>query len=366
MKHLVDMKRLPYPSAAHTGAPTELALGLASFWGSISSSHSLTSRKHSLWTPIREHIDLPFQKAMASIPPGQFHALVEGLRPSLMWRSPNQRILVIARSCMDASRYYLRDVSEDLSAADQRISALMQWDECMRIAARFAPNCQGQSAYVASLDTMRSLIAKLRHFRPQREIDAAGTVHKDFRTRVDQDSFCELCWRLSMRTVALLGGTRTISAQRKSGRFCSVHDPSNPKSQYRRDLRYRTAFRREVDALSKMDSTAFLISPIVHVGADFADMRRAAYNLVHARLRPSNSSTPGLRECVAHLLSQGVSQSEAARQLGISRQAVSQANKSLEKTVASRLRQGCAFEKRDELAAFAISQSAYRFDLETD
>jgi len=345
MKELVDMRRLPSPSAAHTGSPTELALGLAAFWDSISSSHSLTSRKHSLWTPIRKHIDLPFQKAIASIEPGQFHVLVEGLRPSLMWRSPSQRILEIARSCMDASPNYLKDVSEELSAADRRISALMQWDECMRIAARFAPNCQGQSAYVASLDTMRTLIAKLRHFRPQREIDSAGTAHKDFRTRADQDSFCELCWRPSMRAVALLDGTRKISAHRKSGRFCSVHDPSNPKSQYRRDLRFKTTFRREVDALSKMDSTAFLISPILHVGADFADMRRAAYNLVHARLRPSNSSTPGLRECVAHLLSQGASQSEVARQLGISRQAVSQANKSLKETVTSRLREGCPFEK---------------------
>ncbi len=346
MKELVDMRRLPSPSVAHTGSPAELAVGLAAFWDSISSSHSLTSRRHSLWTLIRKHIDLPFQKAMASIPPGPLHVLVEGMRPSLMWRSPSQRILVIARSCEEASCSYLKDISEGLSAADQRIAALMQWDECARIAARFAPDCQGQSAYVASLDTMRSLIAKLRHFRPQREIDAAGTAHKDFRTRADQDSFCELCWRLSMRTVALLRGTHTISAQRRSGRFCSVHDPSNPKSQYRRDLRYRTAFRKEVDALSKMDSTAFLVSPVLHVGADFADMRRAAYNLVHARLRASNSGSPGLRERVAHLLSQGTSQSEVARQLGVSRQAVSQANQSLKKTIASRLRQGCDFEKR--------------------
>lgn len=338
MKELVDMKRLPSPSAAHTGAPTELALGLAAFWDSISSSHSLTSRKHSLWTPVRKHIDMPFQKAMASIPPGQFHVLIEGLRPSLMWRSPSQRILAIARTCEGANNYYLRDLAKDLSAADQRTGTLMQWDECLRIAARFAPDSHGQVAYIASLDTIRSLIAKLKHFRPQREVDATGSVRKDSRTRADQDAFCELCWRGTMRTRALTSGAHRGSAQRKSGRFCSVHDPSNPRSKYRRDVRYREAFRREVDALSKMDSTAFLVSPFIPVGADFADLRRSAYNLVRARLRPANSVSPGLRERVAQMLSQGMSQSEAARQLGISRQAVSQAKASMKKTVNARLR----------------------------
>lgn len=338
MKELVDMKRLPSPSAAHTGSSRELALGVAAFWDSISPSHSLTSRKHSLWTPIRKHIDLPFQKAVASIAPGQFHVLVEGLRPSLMWRSPSQRVLAIARSGEGASRYYLRDLSKDLSAADQRIGALMQWDECLRIAARFAPDGQGQIAYVASLDTIRSLIAKMKHFRPQRQVDATGSVHNDSRTRADQDALCELCWRATMRTTALTSGSHRGSAQRKSGRFCSVHDPSNPASKYRRDVRYREAFRREVDALSKMDSTSFLVSPFIPRGADFTDLRRAAYNLVHARLRPANSGSPGLRERVAHMLSQGMSQSEIARQLGISRQAVSQANRSMKKTVEARLR----------------------------
>ena len=338
MKELVDMKRLPSPSAAHTGSPAELAAGLAAFWDSITSSHSLTSRRHSLWTLIRKNIDLPFMKAMASIPPGQFHVLVDGLRPSLMWRSPSQRVLATARSCEEASHYYLRNPSKDLSAADQRIGALMQWDECLRIAARFAPDGHGQIAYVASLDTIRSLIAKMKHFRPQREVDATGSVHKDSRTRADQDAFCELCWRPAMRTAALSAGVPIGSAQRKSGRFCPVHDPSNPNSKYRRDVRYKAAFKREVDALSKMDSTAYLISPVLPPGADFADMRRAAYNLVRARLRPANSSQPGLRERVAHLRSQNITQSEIARQLGISRQAVSQAIQSMRTTIATRLR----------------------------
>ncbi|HCL3480138.1 TPA: helix-turn-helix domain-containing protein [Pseudomonas aeruginosa] len=66
---------------------------------------------------------------------------------------------------------------------------------------------------------------------------------------------------------------------------------------------------------------------------DTQELRKLAYDQVHSGLHaiaPKKAAGPGLREKVWSMHQEGLSQSEMARRLGISRQAISKAKKSLE------------------------------------
>ena len=74
-------------------------------------------------------------------------------------------------------------------------------------------------------------------------------------------------------------------------------------------------------------------------GADTQELRKTAYDQVHSRLRPATTSLTaklGLREKIWILHEEGLHQAEIARRLGVSRQAVSKAWKSLRELVLKR------------------------------
>jgi hypothetical protein len=108
-----------------------------------------------------------------------------------------------------------------------------------------------------------------------------------------------------------------------SRNYCKVHDPKNPESEYRKDLKRKSAFLHEVDAFSNITKSNFKIN-LKPINKSNVEIRRAAYALVQSRLK-------GNRENVGLLLSQGVKQAEIARRLGISRQAVSKHKASIPK-----------------------------------
>ena len=105
--------------------------------------------------------------------------------------------------------------------------------------------------------------------------------------------------------------------------YCKVHDPKNPESEYRKDLKRKSAFLHEVDAFSNITKSNFKIN-LKPINQSNVEIRRAAYALVQSRFK-------GNRENVGFLLSQGVKQAEIARRLGISRQAVSKHKASIPK-----------------------------------
>jgi hypothetical protein len=108
-----------------------------------------------------------------------------------------------------------------------------------------------------------------------------------------------------------------------SRNYCKFHDPKNPESEYRKDLKRKSAFLHEVDALSNNAKSNYKIN-LKPINQSNVEIRRAAYALVQSRLK-------GNRENVGLLLSQGVKQAEIARRLGISRQAVSKHKASIPK-----------------------------------
>lgn len=329
------MKRAIRPVPPSIDCDQGVSAGLTAFWKHLSPSHTLTSRKHSVWTLIAQHLDEPFLMAFSRFDGSEMQILLAGFRPSQIWRSPSLQVLVAARSCVEARQPLLRAVSTELSRADRAVAAMDQWDECIRLAARRSFESSSQISYIATVDAIRALISKLKHLRPSRQIEADGTALSDSSTRSNQHAFCELCWRESLRTTAYRSGQNKERARRLSQRFCALHNPRDPNSKYRCDIRYKAAFMKELNALMSFDESAYLFSFKPPRSADFQEIRKTAYDLVHSRLRPLNSDQPGLRERVAQLLTSGMRQADVARELGVSRQAVSKAKKSLESILAA-------------------------------
>jgi Trp operon repressor len=119
-----------------------------------------------------------------------------------------------------------------------------------------------------------------------------------------------------------------------SNRHCDIHDPSNPKSKYRADLRYKKAFDQEILALQfpVLQKSNFPTTLKYTPGYE-GELRKAAYDLVHSKLllKLHLDETPkkSLAAQVLELKQKGLKQSEIAQLLGKSRQEISRANKKL-------------------------------------
>ncbi|WP_447588734.1 RNA polymerase sigma factor [Aquipseudomonas campi] len=187
------------------------------------------------------------------------------------------------------------------------------------------------------------LIPLLRRFRPTRTASHLGYENvRDDQTGSWDEHYCELCWRLTVRSVRLEEIRRLtlddrqrsrerIKAGRHSNRYCSLHMPGT--AQYHADLRYKAAFQRHLDTIfrGRVSDYAFNLQP--PSSPDTQELRKLAYDQVHSGLHaitPKEEKGLGLREKVWLMYREGLSQSEMARRLGISRQAISKAKKSLE------------------------------------
>ncbi|WP_425914036.1 MarR family transcriptional regulator [Pseudomonas sp. GWSMS-1] len=248
-------------------------------------------------------------------------------------------------------------------------------------------------ALLGTLESVRELFRLFRGFRPKLtkalwDLDALI----DSRTRSQGTAHCELCWRESIRSkkleeidakqrdaVRAVLGTSIVDEDGKdimwvqacmpkvdrhfplkitkipsleaaeinqlverfkierffagnlSDRYCSIHKPGSSK--YHADLRYKSAFQHQLKVLMGMARSEFAVNFSPPDAADIQEVRKAAYDQVHSGLHaiaPSRGKVMGLREKVWLMRDEGLSQSEMARRLGVSRQAISRAKKSLE------------------------------------
>lgn len=88
-----------------------------------------------------------------------------------------------------------------------------------------------------------------------------------------------------------------------------------------------------MEVLKGWANSEFALNLPLPASADVQERRKVAYEQVHSRLHaiaPKASPAMGLREKVWQMRQEGLSQSEMARRLGVSRQAISKAKKSLE------------------------------------
>ena len=174
-----------------------------------------------------------------------------------------------------------------------------------------------------------------------------------------------------MRTVGMADcDVPNIKARRLSHRFCSEHNPSDPSSRYRNDLRYKQVFQRELMALQrKAAQSLFEVRFHPPRSADSEEIRKTAYDLAHARLHPlTRLEKPSLRESVWLFHLQGLRQADIARQLGIKRQSVSRAIRNTKKLLKTRQQEqtlnpasGESWEK-SEVSLFVQSVATFHQD----
>ena len=320
------------------GCAPEVAKALTALASRLTPSHTITSRRYSIWSAIRDEVDAPFRAQVVSFTSHWDARLLARFKPSEAWRAPPAENLRLARSMDEAGTVLDLSMDESLSKAEAVLLSTDQWAECLRLAIRSSEHDQSTAAarFRATLDSIRMLMTDLRARRPSHGSTEDEGVVRDSASRSDQHTYCELCWRVSLRTAALKCGQQAARARRLSPRFCSFHDPRDPNSRYRADLRYKPSFKRELDALLKVCESSYSITFGPPPSADEQEVRKTAYDLVHSRLRALNSSMPGFREHIAELALQKLTQAEIARKLGVTRQAVSKAIKSLERVLDAR------------------------------
>lgn len=239
---------------------------------------------------------------------------------------------------------------------DWQLSNLGQWDINLRLAIHSLlalPDAARDEnvELCGAIDSVRELFRVFGHFRPKRTtaLREFGALI-DERTRSQQGIYCELCWRQTIRSKRLeelasmplneagrLRGSERIVAGNLSGRYCMVHKPGSAK--YHADLRYKKAFHHHLAVLLGSERSHYAFNFHLPDAADIQEVRKTAYDQVHSRLHaiaPAGQQAVGLREKIWVMHREGISQAEMARRLGVSRQAISKAWKSLSSLVDAR------------------------------
>lgn len=227
---------------------------------------------------------------------------------------------------------------------DWQLSNIDSWDNNFKCALRnLYDRTDDTSEMCGTLEMARELIRLLRRFRPART-----STHPDFetlqdaRTRSQGEFYCELCWRLTNRSERLRELTWSIAsheqlarerirAGRLSNRYCTMHAPGTAR--YHADHRYKAAFQHHLTVLIGSGRSDFAVNFQPPDAADMQELRKTAYDQVHSGLHAiasSSGTSMGLREKIWLMQDEGLSQAEMAKRLGISRQAISKAKKSLE------------------------------------
>lgn len=381
-----DSKQLLQAAQSYTCCSSRLIAGFEQLLADLSVSSSLTSRRYSVWSAVRRNMDDAFLESLASFKGDWGQELLADCRLSEMgkyappvYAVPNgtldpayaqawtERDEGWAKQMLESSQkphlqpdipirpladgwdlIYIPkrlDRPAEVLPVNWQLKNMGYWQnnfQCalQNLGPRTDDNCQ-------MLDTFDlifyQLIPLLRRFRPTRT-----TTHPEYESLSDSQtgtsggSYCELCWRLTARSIRLAEIDRSavdrkqasrerIRAGRLSNRYCALHKPGT--AQYHSDLRYKAAFQTHIDVLHGRRASDYAFNLLPPDAPDMQEIRKLAYDQVHSGLHPIAPKAEaglGLREKVWLMHLEGLSQSDMARRLGISRQAISKAKKSLE------------------------------------
>jgi transposase-like protein len=394
MVRVDELDRLLEQARGYANCPGQLIAGSECLLAELSASSSLTSRRYSVWSVVRRNMDDAFLESLAGFTGEWNQELLANCRLSEMGKyAPSIRATpngttdpAYCEAWANRGKGWLEGVLGSCQAPhlqpetprrpfndgwDFRVVAKrldkpsnvtpMDWQ--IRNIDLWAVNiqCALQNLCLRTVDAreiisafdfvLYELIPLLKRFRPTRT-----TTHPDHeslpdaQTRSDGGSYCELCWCPSMRT-AQLDSLRwsvpdhqkrpgdKINAGKLSNRYCSVHSPGSAR--YHADLRYKAALQHHMHSMvsGEWRNSDYPLSFSIDKGFDEQEIRKTAYDQVHSRLHanaPPGEATQGLREKIAVMLTEGLNQSEIARRLGVSRQAISKARKSLDELISRR------------------------------
>lgn len=309
--------------------PSSLSSGVVRFSEALTPSHSLTSRRYSVWALLKRHVDQPFADALRY--QGVWHReLLSGFSPSRAGRHPGPEALTALGTYEPLRELAIIHQSEEGSPSAETISvALERWYQCLRMSIHScyaAERSPTSKRFGHALDLMKEVLHLLKNLRPRhRSHPVFGKVRE---INTSSHRYCELCWRPSMRSVDLRRGAHKKGKRLRSARFCEIHDPSDKKSRYRTDLNYKAAFKRELEAIQwgLDEETSYALELPGLPRPDIPMQRRLAYDRVHAGIRSPNSRRDrSLKERVWLLKREGKSVPEIAKELGMTRQTIHEA-----------------------------------------
>lgn len=232
-----------------------------------------------------------------------------------------------------------------------RVCGFSVIERSMREALRhFLPLSDGQSvsdlAFIATVETLIELVVRCASIRPQK---SKARDHESLNAQRRERPLCALCGKPTELAAYLqdaawpsLDSADASLALRLSSRYCTEHRPMADgvwNASYKRAVRSKARFEVELARLSKQSCK--LSFPLAKTGERLVD--QYVWNYIgHLALYPDERSD--LRESARRMVETkitdrkkqiimlhalGHNQSEVARQLGISRQAVSKALKSI-------------------------------------
>lgn len=371
----------------------EFFIGITNFKNSLTPTHSITARgEHCVWTLVRTHLDAPFSACVAGyLRHGCGFALSQTLLKRLVrldpfWKTPNEpssaangrpiRLLrwidglQTLRNTEEWTETRLRVSISDMRAPPpyrrklQRPSDwialkwyqfnLSKWDEALRLLIhgalaacdRAEKNSElsiiqkaASKRFTDTLDATRTVLQVLSGLTPARVVLQDGRRIPADNTRLNGDTFCELCWRRTMRSKAITQNIRgPFDLDKLNNRFCADHNPSQTDfsgkknsrygSLYKKDLPYKRIFQEEITAEQFLVKSQFHRSLLIRPsGSDEQETRRAIYDMVHhsgvySPFSSSKTESGIIREAILDLRIQGQQPAQIAKQLNLTKQKV--------------------------------------------
>ncbi len=186
-------------------------------------TYNLTSRKHSIWSLFKKHLDIPLNDAIRNhhgiFPLG----LLEGFRLSTVgktypkWHIDTTKWVKIKNrplNTYDWQNLLIQTTQAEettlIPDADIILNNIKAWDQNIRFSIHCSieqhDDCvtwEEHSRFQETLDSIRPLLSYLSFLLPQTAKDPLQ-IHNDinlpYRTLHPlEDSYCELCWRTTMR-----------------------------------------------------------------------------------------------------------------------------------------------------------------------
>lgn len=301
------------------------------FKDAIIPSHTTTSRRYSVWSLVRKHLDHPFISIIDSYKGQWEKELLTGYLPST-----SNKVSIKLSNCKgdytvtNSIEFWRHRLKSAIRSTDDFYNKFGE-DNSLPLNYFFSHSDQSnnskitdtnseQNAFNNTLDCFILFHDFLLLLKPGQILhpDFGRILNKESSSHMDSQ-YCELCWRKSGKFYQLPLVSR---------RFCDTHNPSDPGSKYRHDHRYKVAFQYELDAYHGKCKSNYPVMLRVNKKHYDDEVRKFIYYLVRSKL-----NTPA-REKFIGLRVKGFTPREIANQLGISIRA---ANKT-ERDILNRLR----------------------------
>ncbi|MCR4160422.1 helix-turn-helix domain-containing protein [Kerstersia gyiorum] len=279
------------------GCPSVVAAAVHRFEQACTPSYTTASRRYSIWSLVREHMDAPVAETLQALK-----------LPDLLGHSFSRWLEL---GCERGERVRLERFSKNIRALQRAFKA------------EFHPGLH------ALLDTLCEVGFFVLSRKPRISVgvskERASQAVNYGRRQSSDYPFCELCWKHSMRAVAEEKAKKKTAGKhvplaeiiRFSSRFCADHNPSDPASRYRVDHRYRQRFQDEVKR--QWGQVRRKQAPWAHTPDEW-EVRMQAYGLARV---PDETRADEMRRMAA----QGTPRKTIAEHFGVSRQAVHKALK---------------------------------------